>query len=136
VRKVTCQGLRGRVGCIDYDKTPCLEETKRQARCFVICQLFIPAECLRAIPSGIQLIHSIFHCVAPAWLSLIQAALPLLYLDHLCYSIYQVGLIMRKEEYVKNLIAQKGESTKAFAESIGLPYTTLLSMLSRGLGGA
>jgi len=43
---------------------------------------------------------------------------------------------MRKEEYVKNLIAQKGESTKAFAESIGLPYTTLLSMLSRGLGGA
>ena len=43
---------------------------------------------------------------------------------------------MRKEEYVKNLIARKGESTKAFAESIGLPYTTLLSMLSRGLGGA
>lgn len=43
---------------------------------------------------------------------------------------------MRKEEYVKTLIARKGESTKAFAESIGLPYTTLLSMLSRGLGGA
>lgn len=43
---------------------------------------------------------------------------------------------MRKEEYVKNLIARKGESTKAFAESVGLPYTTLLSMLSRGLGGA
>jgi len=43
---------------------------------------------------------------------------------------------MRKEEYVKKLIARKSESTKAFAESIGLPYTTLLSMLSRGLGGA
>lgn len=43
---------------------------------------------------------------------------------------------MTKEEYIKTLIAQTGHSTKAFAESIGLPYTTLLSMLSHGLAGA
>ncbi len=43
---------------------------------------------------------------------------------------------MSKEEYVKSMISQSGLTVKAFAESVGLPYTTLLSMLSRGLEGA
>lgn len=43
---------------------------------------------------------------------------------------------MTKEEYVKSMISQSGLTVKAFAESVGLPYTTLLSMLSRGLNGA
>lgn len=43
---------------------------------------------------------------------------------------------MTKEDYVKTLIANSGYNLKTFAESIGLPYTTLLGMLNRGLGGA
>lgn len=43
---------------------------------------------------------------------------------------------MTKEEYVKLLIASSGHTVKSFALSINLPYTTLLSMLNRGLGGA
>lgn len=43
---------------------------------------------------------------------------------------------MTKEEYVKMLISNSGHTVKSFAASIDLPYTTLLSMLSRGLGGA
>lgn len=43
---------------------------------------------------------------------------------------------MTKEEYVKSMISQSGLTVKAFSENVGLPYTTLLSMLSRGLEGA
>jgi repressor LexA len=43
---------------------------------------------------------------------------------------------MKKEDYVKMLIASAGHTAKSFAESIDLPYTTLLGMLTRGLGGA
>lgn len=43
---------------------------------------------------------------------------------------------MTKEEYVKMLISSSGHTIKSFAASINLPYTTLLSMLNRGLGGA
>ncbi|MEK4882366.1 MULTISPECIES: helix-turn-helix domain-containing protein [Paenibacillus] len=43
---------------------------------------------------------------------------------------------MRRAEVVKKLIDKTGLSTKAFAEKAGLPYTTLRSMLNRGLGGA
>ena len=43
---------------------------------------------------------------------------------------------MTKEEYVRMLIAGSGHTLKSFAESISLPYTTLLGMLSRGLGRA
>lgn len=43
---------------------------------------------------------------------------------------------MTKEEYVKTLISSSGHTVKSFAASISLPYTTLLSMLNRGLGGA
>ncbi len=41
-----------------------------------------------------------------------------------------------KEDYVRTLIACSGHNIKSFAESIGMPYTTLLGMLTRGLGGA
>ncbi|WP_342547683.1 helix-turn-helix transcriptional regulator [Paenibacillus sp. FSL P2-0089] len=43
---------------------------------------------------------------------------------------------MRRAEVVKRLIDESGLNTKAFAEKAGLPYTTLRSMLTRGLGGA
>lgn len=43
---------------------------------------------------------------------------------------------MQRAEIVKRLIDETGLSTKAFAEKAGLPYTTLRSMLNRGLGGA
>lgn len=43
---------------------------------------------------------------------------------------------MTKEDYVKMLISSAGHTIKSFAESIDLPYTSLLGMLSRGLGGS
>lgn len=43
---------------------------------------------------------------------------------------------MTKEEYIKRLIASSGHTAKSFAQSINLPYSTLLSMLNRGLDGA
>jgi len=43
---------------------------------------------------------------------------------------------MSKEDYIKMLILSSGHTMKSFAESIKIPYTTLLSMLNRGLGGA
>ncbi len=43
---------------------------------------------------------------------------------------------MTREQYVKQLIAEKGLSLKSFAADIEMPYTTLLSMLKNGLGGA
>lgn len=43
---------------------------------------------------------------------------------------------MTQENYVKMLISNSGHTVKSFAESIGLPYTTLLGMLNRGLSGA
>lgn len=43
---------------------------------------------------------------------------------------------MTQENYVKMLISNSGHTIKSFAESIDLPYTTLLGMLNRGLSGA
>ncbi|MED0990266.1 XRE family transcriptional regulator [Bacillus nitratireducens] len=43
---------------------------------------------------------------------------------------------MEKAEIVKRLIKEAGYSKRAFAEKIGLPPTTLQSMLSRGIGKA
>lgn len=43
---------------------------------------------------------------------------------------------MKQEDYVKMLISNSGHTVKSFAESIDLPYTTLLGMLNRGLAGA
>ena len=43
---------------------------------------------------------------------------------------------MTKEDYVRMLVSNSGHTLKSFAKSIELPYTTLLGMLNRGLGGA
>ncbi|PHB90622.1 LexA family transcriptional regulator [Bacillus wiedmannii] len=43
---------------------------------------------------------------------------------------------MEKAEIVTRLIKESGYSKRAFAEKIGLPPTTLQSMLSRGIGKA
>lgn len=42
----------------------------------------------------------------------------------------------KRTEVIERLIDETGLSKKAFAESIGLPPTTLRSMLSRGVGNA
>lgn len=43
---------------------------------------------------------------------------------------------MEREEIIRNLIKEKGMSIKSFAELIDIPYTTLHSMLERGIGKA
>lgn len=42
----------------------------------------------------------------------------------------------RRTEIIEKLIAEKFPNVKAFAETIQIPYTTLKSMLSRGIGNA
>jgi hypothetical protein len=41
-----------------------------------------------------------------------------------------------RTEIIKKLINENSPSVKAFAESIDMPYTTLRSMLERGIGNA
>lgn len=41
-----------------------------------------------------------------------------------------------RTEIIRKLINEKAPSMKAFAESVNLPYTTLRSMLERGIGNA
>lgn len=43
---------------------------------------------------------------------------------------------MNREEFIRDLIKQKGMSVKSFAEFAEIPYTTLHSMLERGVGKA
>ncbi|WP_025693050.1 helix-turn-helix domain-containing protein [Paenibacillus zanthoxyli] len=43
---------------------------------------------------------------------------------------------MERAKILARLIEEKGYSRRAFAEHIGLPPTTLQSMLNRGVGGA
>lgn len=43
---------------------------------------------------------------------------------------------MERAKILARLIEEKGFSRRAFAEHIGLPPTTLQSMLNRGVGGA
>ena len=42
---------------------------------------------------------------------------------------------MTREEYIKGLIKDRGKNIKEFSADIGIPYTTMLSML-KNLGGA
>lgn len=42
----------------------------------------------------------------------------------------------KRTEIIERLISETGLSKKAFAEKIGIPPTTLRSMLSRGIGNA
>lgn len=43
---------------------------------------------------------------------------------------------MTREEYIKRKIREKGMTLKDYARSIGMPYSTLLSMLAGNLCGA
>lgn len=43
---------------------------------------------------------------------------------------------MTRENYLKNLIRSEGYTLKGFASTIGIPYSTLLSMLNNSIGGA
>ncbi|MDH2334248.1 helix-turn-helix domain-containing protein [Paenibacillus polymyxa] len=43
---------------------------------------------------------------------------------------------MERAKVISRLIEEKGYSRRAFAESVGIPSTTLQSMLTRGVGGA
>ncbi|MCP3806458.1 helix-turn-helix transcriptional regulator [Paenibacillus sp. Lou8.1] len=43
---------------------------------------------------------------------------------------------MKRAEVISRLIEEKGYSRRAFAELVGIPSTTLQSMLTRGVGGA
>ena len=43
---------------------------------------------------------------------------------------------MTREEYIKTLIVDKGYSVKSFSEAVGIPYSTLRSILGGGVGGA
>lgn len=43
---------------------------------------------------------------------------------------------MTREDYIKQLISEKGFSVKTFSEKIEIPYSTLRSMLNGSIGGA
>ena len=43
---------------------------------------------------------------------------------------------MTREEYIRILITEHGYNVKSFANFINLPYSTLRSILSGGVGGA
>ena len=43
---------------------------------------------------------------------------------------------MEREDIIRNLIKEKGMSIKSFSEFADIPYTTLHSMLARGIGKA
>lgn len=43
---------------------------------------------------------------------------------------------MNREQVIKDLIKKRGLSLRSFAEEVGIPYTTLYSMLNRGIGKA
>lgn len=43
---------------------------------------------------------------------------------------------MTREEFIKKKIKEKGMTLKDYARMIGMPYSTLLSMLAGNLGGA
>lgn len=43
---------------------------------------------------------------------------------------------LTREEYLRKLILEQGYTLKDFAKKIGIPYTTLLSMLNGSIGGS
>ena len=43
---------------------------------------------------------------------------------------------MTREEYLKILILDSGHTLKSFAKEINVPYTTLYTILQKGVGGA
>lgn len=43
---------------------------------------------------------------------------------------------MSREQYIKSLIKQRGTTIKDFAREVGIPYSTLLSLLNGSIGNA
>lgn len=43
---------------------------------------------------------------------------------------------MTREDFIKDLIKKQGKNVKSFANDIGMPYTTLRSILNDSIGGA
>lgn len=43
---------------------------------------------------------------------------------------------MKREDIIRKLIKESGMNMKSFAESIDMPYTTLYTMLNKGIGKA
>ena len=42
---------------------------------------------------------------------------------------------MTREQYIKDMIRQNGYTIKEFALHIGMPYSTLLSIINQSIGG-
>ena len=55
----------------------------------------------------------------------------------LCYySNKKAGEKMKREEFLKKAIKKCGYNLKDFADKIDMPYTTLLSIVNKSVGGA
>lgn len=48
----------------------------------------------------------------------------------------KVGEIMNREDFIKQEIKNQGYTLKDFAAKINMPYTTLLSIVNKSIGGA
>ena len=43
---------------------------------------------------------------------------------------------MNREQYLRNLILDRYDSLRQFAAAADVPYSSLMTLLSRGIGGA
>ena len=43
---------------------------------------------------------------------------------------------MSREQYLRNLILDRYPSLRQFSRDAGIPYSSLMTLLSRGVGGA
>lgn len=50
--------------------------------------------------------------------------------------LWRGEFLMNRSEIIKRLISESGLSMRAFSEKVGIPNTTLHSMLERGIGNA
>lgn len=56
---------------------------------------------------------------------------------YLCKNLYlEVGTLDKRTEIIKEMIEKRWPTQKAFAEAAGIPYTTLRSILQRGVGNS
>ena len=58
------------------------------------------------------------------------------YDSFIAYSMGKGEHFMTRDEFIKYKIKEKGFTLKDYAKFIGMPYSSLLSMLSGNLGGA
>lgn len=55
----------------------------------------------------------------------------------LCYYVFmKVGEFMNREDFIKQEIKKQGYTLKDFSAKINMPYTTLLSIVNKSIGGA